>query len=231
MKRIFFGSGMVLVYPRSGEWLYPALYYEYCEERSLPAKSLRQQLNYRVALSALSSRETIEDEGEEYEAFLEFYSILFRGVAGKDDPALAKLCADSMVYDPSKYAFYGDVGESLARLNCKYELGIISDAWPSLKGVYRAGGVAKYFDPFIISSMYGCSLRGYDLFRFALANAAQRPEECLFVDGSYGNCARARKLGMQVLVLNRSGRHRQRGDTQEVSTMGELESALGLRWP
>jgi putative hydrolase of the HAD superfamily len=228
VKRIFFDSGMVLVYPRSGEWFYPTQYKNFCKSHSLPEKSIHQYLNYQNALSRLNSIKFVKDENEEYEVFNEFYSNLFHGINGKDDPALIKLCVDSIVLDNSKYRFYDDVKESIRKLNCKYELGIISDAWPSLKNVYMANGMLKYFEPFTISSMYGCTKKGYDLFRFALANAAQQPDECLFVDDSYENCKRARKLGMQVLVLNRNKYHKQRSDINHISTMKELENLLGI---
>ena len=101
--------------------------------------------------------------------------------------------------------------ESIRRLKFKYDLGIISDAWPSLMSVYANKKMLSHFKPFIISSMYGCTKAGFDLFRFALANVAEHAEECLFVDDSYGNCKRARKLGMQVLILNRSRHFKTRG--------------------
>ena len=132
------------------------------------------------------------DENEEYNAFLEFYMILFHNIKGKDNNILIELCANASVKDYSKYSFYDDVKESITKLNLKYELGIISDAWPSLKSVYKVNKMLQYFEPFIISSIYGCIKQGYDLFRFALANAAQKPDECLFVDDSYANCKRAK---------------------------------------
>jgi putative hydrolase of the HAD superfamily len=228
IKRIFFDSGMVLVFPKSGEWFYPLQYKEYCRDHSLPEKSIHQNFNYQKAFYSLSSKIEIKNEDEEYSAFFEFYSILFHNLKGKDNTDLIKLCADSIVRDYSKCLFYDDVVESVQKLNCKYELGIISDAWPSLKSVYRVNNMLKYFKPFVISSIYGCTKQGYDLFRFALANAAQQPEECLFIDDLYANCKRARKMGMQVLVLNRNKYHQQKNDILNVSTMKEVENILGI---
>ncbi len=133
-----------------------------------------------------------------------------------------------MVYDNAKYCFYDDVKDSIMKLNCKYELGIISDAWPSLRNVYMSNGMTRYFEPFIISSIYGCTKQGLDLFKFGLANVAQKAEECLFVDDSYGNCKRAKKLGMQVIVLNRNKYHKQKTDIGIVHSMKELESILNI---
>jgi putative hydrolase of the HAD superfamily len=228
VKRIFFDSGMVLVYPRSGEWFYPIQYKEYCKTHSLPEKNIHQYLNFQKAYISLSNKKNIKDENEEYSAFLEFYSILFNNIKGKDNSELIELCAAASVKDYTKYSFYDDVEESIKKLNCKYELGIISDAWPSLISAYRVSNMLKYFEPFVISSIYGCTKQGYDLFKFALANAAQQPEECLFIDDVYANCKRARKMGMQVLVLNRNKYHKQKSDILHVNNMKEVENILGI---
>jgi len=59
VKRIFFDSGMVLVYPRSGEWFYPTQYKEYCKKHLLPEKSIHQNLNFKKAYFSLSTKTDI----------------------------------------------------------------------------------------------------------------------------------------------------------------------------
>jgi putative hydrolase of the HAD superfamily len=228
IKRIFFDSGMVLIYPKSGEWFFPIQYKEYCKMKSLPEKSVYQYLNFRIAYNQLSSIKYIKDEDQEFEAFSRFYKNVFKNIKGKDNSELIELCTFASVKDYAKYSFYDDVEESIKKLNCKYELGIISDAWPSLKSAYRKNRMEKYFEPFIISSMYGCTKQGYDLFKFALANVAQKPEECLFIDDSHDNCKRAKRMGMQVLVLNRNKYHKQKKDIWHVNNMKEVENLLGI---
>lgn len=228
VRRIFFDSGMVLCRPLSGEWFYPLVHKAYCEKRGLPEKSFRQALNFRLAYAELSGEKFIGTEEEELEAFRRFYARLFRGVDGKDRPELVEACAVAAVSDYGKYVFYDDVAASIKKLSYKYDLGIISDAWPSLEGVYRKNDLYKYFKPFIISSKYGCTKAGPDLFRFALANVAEHPEHILFVDDSPGNCRRAASLGMQVAVLNRSRYRKPKRGMLQLSDMAELERALGL---
>jgi haloacid dehalogenase superfamily, subfamily IA, variant 3 with third motif having DD or ED len=226
VRRIFFDSGMVLLHPRSGDWFYPAIYREYCARRGLPEKSLRQSANFRVAYVQLARERLIETEDAEYEAFLRFYATLFHKVDGKDRRELVESCAAAAVRDYDKYEFYDDVPASIKRLTLKYDLGIISDAWPSLEGVYRKNDMRKYFEPFIISSRYGCTKEGPDLFRFALANVADHPEHILFVDDSTGNCRRAARAGMQVVVLNRSRYRKARRGMPQVADMPALEAVL-----
>lgn len=227
IRRIFFDSGMVLVHPRSGEWFYPEVHREYCAFRGLPEKTFRQNLNFRLAYAELDRDHFIRTREEEYACFLRFYRTLFRGVDGKEAPGLAEACAKAVVHDRAKYAFYDDVEAAVRRLSARYDLGIISDAWPSMRGVYEARGMDSYFKPFIISSEYGCTKEGLDLFRFALANVAERPEDILFVDDSPGNCRRARELGMKAIVLNRNKHHRAAFGMLHVPNMPELEAALG----
>lgn len=228
VQRIFFDSGMVLCHPRSGDWFYPAVHKEYCEKRELPEKSFRQNLNFRRALAQLNLRTTIESEDEEYAAFHEFYATLFHKVDGKDRPELIEACAFASVRDYGKFVFYEDVPESIRKLSYKYDLGIISDAWPSLEGVYRKNDLRRYFNPFIISSQYGCTKAGLDLFRFALANVAEHPENILFIDDSAANCRRAAQLGMQVAVMNRSAYQKSKRGLLQLRDMAEMEKLLGL---
>jgi putative hydrolase of the HAD superfamily len=228
IRRILFDSGMVLCRPRSGEWFFPDTYKEFCAKRGLPEKSFSLSINFRKAYAQLSREGTLASEDAELEAFTRFYETLFHKVDGKDRRELVESCAWAAVKDYSKYVFYDDVEDSIERLTRRYDLGIISDAWPSLLGVYRAKDMLKYFKPFIISSMYGCTKEGLDLFKFALANVAEHAENILFVDDSVGNCRRAARLGMQVAQLNRSGSRKPRRGLFQVSDMAGLERALSL---
>ena len=78
VRRIFFDSGMVLVYPKSGDWFYPNAYKAYCEKHSLPEKSFSQNFNFSKAYAQLTKMGSIKSEEEELRAFsnfIRFYSI------------------------------------------------------------------------------------------------------------------------------------------------------------
>lgn len=226
IKRIFFDSGLVLVYPKSGEWFYTNAYKHYCKQNALPERTFLQNLNYKRAYKYLASIKSIKDEQYEYEVFSKFYEIVFSHIKGKNNKELIDICANSKVKDYSKYSFYSDVKDGLQYLGTKYKLGIISDAWPSLLGVYRQENVLSYFDPFIISSIYGCTKEGYELFKIALGEIVERPEECLFVDDSYGNCMRASKLGMNVLLMDRNKNKSYGNEIEVISSMNEMIGKL-----
>ena len=226
IRRLFFDSGMVLVHPQSGEWFYPKVYKDFCGRHKLPEKSLYQYLNFQRAYNYLNKRSTIKTTAEEYDAFITFYQILFHNLKGKDIPELIKLCADAKVYKNFETIFYDDVKDTIEELRLHYDLGIISDAWPSLLNVYRENGMLKYFEPFIISSMYGCTKQGLNLFKFALENVAEHADECLFIDDSIENCKRAKKLGMKVIVLNRNSFYKPNSTIPFVCSMTELQKLL-----
>jgi putative hydrolase of the HAD superfamily len=203
IKRIFFDSGHVLVYPSSGHWFYTKPYYEYCAQNGIKPDSLIQKINFLKAYKELAKKKKILTIEEELRAFMEFYTTVFHRVSRKDTPAFIRVCAESNVLDNTKYAFFTDVKEKIPELSKKYALGIISDAWPSLMPFYERNGLLSRFDPFIISSLHGHTKEGHELFKIALDMVPERPEECLFIDDSEANLDRAMAMGMKVALMDR----------------------------
>ena len=226
IKRIFFDSGMVLVYPKSGQWFFPNCYFEYCKTNSLEPTDQKLNENYQIAYENLSSKNLILNEEEEGKAFREFYKLLFHGIEGKDNKDLIDKCTIGKVNDYSKYLFYEDVKSETPRLANHYRLGIISDAWPSLLNVYKQNEMLHYFDPFVISSIKGFTKETGKLFLVALSEIDEKPEECLFVDDSYGNCIRAQDVGMKSIMLNRNKYQADKGNIKAISTLVELSKIL-----
>jgi putative hydrolase of the HAD superfamily len=225
-KRIFFDSGRVLVYPASGEWMFPVVYKEYCQKNKLKEKTLHLRLNYKRAMNFLHRMKSVTDENQEYTLFQQFYRKVFHGIKGKDNQTLIDACANGKVFDYDKYRFFDDVKPSIERLAGTYKLGLISDAWPSLANVFKKQNLFDYFNPFIISSMYGHTKEGYELFRIALKSIDEKPEECLFIDDAYGNCRRARETGMAVLRLERNKKQKRKSAIPVVRSIPEVEKFL-----
>lgn len=203
VKRIFFDSGDVLVYPKSGKWFYPVQYFDWLKKHNATHFSFRQKKNEKEAIKKLLAYSTVKNNIDEYEIFLEFYAMLFNKVWRKDNPELIQLCAKSKVYDNTEQLIYPDVEKCLQNLYEKFELSIISDAWPSLKQKYANLGISHYFSPFIISTLHGADKSGYKLFEKALDLVEEKPEECLFIDDRLDNLRRAAKLGMKCIQCSR----------------------------
>lgn len=220
-----FDSGKVLTYPKSGDWFLTNTYLEYCKQKNIEAKSNKLMHNFKKAYIHISKNHKITNESEELKVFSEFYTLLFSGIQELNNQAFIKACVDSKVLDPEKYIFYDDVKESIIELSKNYKLGIISDAWPSLINVYKCAAMYSYFNPFIISSIHGCTKEKNKLFEIALHEAKLKSNECLFIDDSLKNCKRARKLGFNVVLLNRDSLKINTKITQ-VKDMKELEKII-----
>jgi putative hydrolase of the HAD superfamily len=224
IKRIYFDSGKVLIYPKSGHWFYPQPYFEYCEENRLHSSSWKQKRNFKKAYKNLTNRRSVPDVQTEKRVFLDFYTELFSGIKGKNNQRLISSCAEYTVNSMEKYLFYPDVEDSMKKLSRKYKIGMITDAWPSVLSIYQYQKLDRYFDPFIISTIHGHDKSGYELFQIAINMVDEEPEEILFVDDSSGNLDRAAKLGMQVFQLNRDGKFSKGFSTGRV--LADLEKYL-----
>ena len=203
IKRIFFDSGEVLVRPRSGSWFYPQDYFDWIKEKKVPHFSIRQRMNEKKAVTKLLDRKFVRNNIEEYDLFLDFYSEVFSNVWKKDSQELIQLCAKGKVYDNNEQVMFSDVEQTLNTLSGKFELSIISDAWPSLKQKYASLGIIHHFEPFIISTLHGADKSGLDLFKKTLMLVDEKPEECLFIDDRLDNLRRAASLGINCVHCSR----------------------------
>jgi len=226
IKRIFFDSGRVLIYPKSGDWMYPNAYKEYCKLANLPDKSPQLHNNFETAMVYLLQQKTIKTEDEEYEVFKKFYAVLFSRINGKDNEELIEITTKAKVHDYNKYLFFDDVRDSISRMKSNYFLGIITDAWPSVINVYKKANMLEYFDPFIVSSMFGTSKPEKELFAVALNMIKERPEECLFVDDSISNCKIAQEFKMNVVALKRNSNMKEEDGIKVVANLFDLENLL-----
>jgi putative hydrolase of the HAD superfamily len=203
IKRVFFDSGKVLVHPSSGNWYFTDRYFDYCKKNDIKHHPFITNLIMPFAIKYLESETEILDIDYEYAVFTRFYKMFFFYYPGRVKDELANVCADSKVVDTNRYLLYDDVLATIEALSGKYKLGLISDAWPSLVSVYEANKLHSSFSPFIISSIYGCVKKDGALFKVALSQIDEKPNECLFIDDSRINCIQAKRLGMEAILLNR----------------------------
>lgn len=157
IKAILFDSGKVLNVPRTGHWFIPPKFFEYIDKEVFEFISRKKiKTAFRKANEYINSQKLIKTIDEEYEKFIEFYKIF-----ADDIPKLnltdedVKNIAEDLVYNSKKYEFYDDAVQVIEDLSKKYKIGVVSDAWPSLKNVFKDAGLYEYFDTFIISSILG----------------------------------------------------------------------------
>lgn len=108
-----------------------------------------------------------------------------------------------MVLNFDKYKFYDDVLEVIPKLSEEYKLCIVSDAWPSLREVYKKYKLDKYFVGMVISSEIGISKPNEDIYKEVLIKLGLKEDEAIFIDDNPKNCDGANMIGIESIVLDR----------------------------
>ena len=221
-KRVLFDSGMVLMSPKSGNWTYPKGYFDYCSEKKLPCFTDQQLINEKVAYEYINKIRIVTSVEQEFKIFKFFFGYIFKDIEIKSTNEFIERIAWEMVYNYSNYNLYDDVLHNLNRLNTKYSLGIISNAFPSLRKNYEAKKISEFFDPIIISSELGMKKNDVGIFIETLKVLNHQPGECIFVDDSIENCRNAKKVGMNSVIMDRDFANKDIKEFPVVSNLDEL---------
>lgn len=205
IKAILFDSGRVLNRPTTGHWFMTPNFFEYInKEKFMSIKKSKRNNAFSKAYEYIVKQNFIITEGDEYVHFLKYYKILADNLPEldltEDD---ITLLAKDYVYNYEKYTFFEDVPSTLKNLSQSYKLAIVSDAWPSLEGVFINMNLRKFFSSFIISSQKGITKPNELMFRLALQDLDIKPEESIFIDDSPKNCEAAKKFGINPIILCR----------------------------
>ena len=109
-------------------------------------------------------------------------------------------------YNDDKYIFFEDVDDELEMLSKKYNLYMITDAWPSSFRVLDNKNISKYFKNIMVSSVESkTKLEG--LFEIFLEkNRCVIPQDSIFIDDRKDILDMARQCGFNVLLMDRSKR-------------------------
>jgi putative hydrolase of the HAD superfamily len=217
---------MVLIYPKSGNWTYPDGYFKHCLEMDIPGSSERQVENEKIAYAYINKIQSVTSINEEYGIFNEFYKMIFSDIDIKETAEFCSKITQEMVHNYNNYCLYDDVKKCLSAIHEKFRLGIISNAFPSLRNNYEAKGILKYFDHMVISSEHGMKKDDINLFIKALENIKEKPNECLFIDDSVENCRNAKKAGMFAVVMDRNSDLEDGCDFPVVNNLVDLANLL-----
>lgn len=206
IKAILFDSGKVLNRPSSGHWFISPNFFKYVDEEKFNSiEKKRIYYAFKKANEYINEQNIILDKASEYKHFIEFYKIFSVNL-----PELnigykkAEMLAKDLVYNTEKYVFYDDAKKVLPKLREKYKLGIVSDAWPSLWGVYVKAEMDIYFDCVVISSFLGVIKPNAKMYQTALEQLKVSPQEVIFIDDNLENCIGAMKLGINSILLCRN---------------------------
>jgi len=233
-KGILIDSGRVLNDPVTGSWSYSPNFFDIVGKDNFnKIPKGKRQLAYRKAWAYINSINVVSNIEEEWRYFSQFFRILSVELPELDINAeKQKLLTDDMVLNFDKYTFFHDVAEIIPRLSEKFKLAVVSDAWPSLREVYRKADLLKYFNTMIISSELGVTKPSEEMYRTAIKDLGVNEKDIVFVDDNVKNCDGANTIGIESIVLNRDIKTRMynriivRSKYKIVKDLRELEQLL-----
>ena len=128
--------------------------------------------------------------------------------------------------DEIEFELFDDSIPVLERLHERgLSLGIVSDAWPSLEKKHRLLGLRNYLQTFVISAQMGCCKPDERNYKRALDEMRLPPDNLLFVDDCPENVEKAIELGLNGILMVRSGVPTD-VDFEWVSNLEEIETLL-----
>jgi HAD superfamily hydrolase (TIGR01509 family) len=231
-RAVIFDAGDTLVRAIGGAW-FPGHHYD----RVLQAHGLVVSGDAIAACDTHGSYFGAEhhwcrDLDAERQQFAEFYRRMFATLGAEATDAVIEDMVAGMVDAVNAEPF----PETVAVLNelrtRGVRLAVISDAWPSLHGKFRALGLRDFFDAFIVSADYGFFKPDARLFAAALEGLEVAPEEAIFVDDGPQNVNGAIALGIRGFVIRRDGesslnRVEPAGDLPVIGNLREVLALVG----
>ncbi|MGZ9583736.1 HAD family hydrolase [Paenibacillus marinisediminis] len=130
------------------------------------------------------------------------------------------------MYNDEKFLFHDDVFDVIPRLNAAYQLGVVSDTWPSLERVFVNLKLRNYFSTFVMSSILGVRKPNERMYITALKELNVNPHEVIFVDDNIRNLEGAKKLGIHTVWLLRGSEEVINGDYKSIKDLYELERLI-----
>lgn len=203
MKTILIDSGKVLNGPTTGHWFIPPKFFDYIDKAEFyKISSKNRNQAFERAVNKIDKINYFQDVSFEYERFTEFYIDVFKRLPSLNVSTESCRCiAHDLVYNPRKYTFYDDVYRALDELGEKYKLAVVSDAWPSLKGVFEYEHLYDKFDSFVVSTCIGTKKPDFKMYKTALDETETIAEEAIFIDDNIYNLDGARAVGIKKTYM------------------------------
>ena len=118
-------------------------------------------------------------------------------------------------------AVYPEVHAVLEALRGRYKLGVISNAFPSMREALDRLSLSGYFHSIVISAVVGVAKPDPRIYRTALESLGVAAEDSIFVDDVEENVVAAEELGMTAFLLDRAGQHPQ-ADCRRIENLREV---------
>ena len=207
IRGIFFDLGWTLELPETGDWMLTKCFRKYYPEElqaTVDPQLWRQAL--MTASKPLIEHHKITTLEEEADQFTGWYMDLLKTAGLPVTPEIAREIAMDRTYEYDKYIVPPEVPVLLAELKKQgYQLGVISDTWPSIVPQMEQAGILSYFDCLTFSYQLGLFKPDPALYKDALAKMGLPAEETVFVDDLVKNLESAQVLGIHPVLSRLHG--------------------------
>lgn len=205
VRAILFDSGDTLVRPIGGEWLPGPILRRIVAEAGVEADWTQLARGHESGTVQLLANHLLTTEDEEIERYAAYCTALLDalglGDAGLDAHEIARQIVTTIGIEQ-----FPDARPALERLQAqKLTLGVISNGWPSLDRQLRAVDLRRFFDLLIVSAHVGSRKPETRIFEYALEQLGMNASDVLLVDDAPENIVAAHALGMQGVIIARTG--------------------------
>lgn len=209
IRAVFFDSGHTLVRPLDGAWFPGHRFASICAEQGVAVDPRTLESALDDAGSFLDEHHNVcTDVSTELAQFTEYYRILLADAAPDAPTHLPALLANEMVLQVN-FEPYPRTRATLDALRRRgLPMALITDAWPSVRTKYRIAGLYQYFDAFVVSGEQGQTKPSDLMFAPALEAIGATAAEVLFVDDAPDLVEAAARMGLQSLLADFDGYHR-----------------------
>ena len=206
IRAILFDSGDTLVRPIGGEWLPGPIFRRIVTEAAVEPRWDQLARGHEAGMLRLLRNHHLRTETEEIERYADYVAAVLDALGLSNCTELdAHELARQMVLQIGIEPF-DDTVPALERFaSLKRPLAVISNGWPSLDRQLRQVGLRSFFDLLIISAHVGSRKPEARIFEVALELLGIEAGGVLLVDDAPENVTAARALGMQGVVVDRTG--------------------------
>ena len=220
-KNLFFDVGSTLHYPVTKNWFITPNFFK-----------ITGPIDKEKVITSIENNKYLLDERniyteeEEYNMFLAFYTKVLKDInyTNLSSDIVSKLAFDC-VYNDKKVKFYKEVKVELKKLSKKYDMYIISDAWPSTYRVLKNYGIYNLFKKVYISSELGCVKSDKTLFEIALEDVSNNDEN-FFIDDRFDLLEISENFGFIPIIIDRD--NNKTTNYIEISNLKDLHKILDL---
>ena len=200
-KVIFLDVGYTLDSPVSGDWMLTNMFYEVVGDKIKDIDPGEIKRAKYVGIDYLEKNHLITTMDEEYEQYIEFYSIVSKELGFELSLKQLEEIAHDKTFNMKNYIAYPRTVEAVEELSKNFKLGIISDTWPSITPQLEYIGVLKYISFYTYSCFLGVFKPDERMYLDALSKCGVPAGETVFVDDRIINLEGASKFGITPVLI------------------------------